>query len=316
MHPNYSHFVIIEKTLTFLEQFITNKNNNQIIESLNFQKRLIIKNKKILYENMLNASIILEIDIVNSNLNDITQLCELNFVNLEKLYLLENSISNIEPLLRAKFKKLKHLGLGSNKIGDENIPYLCKMKFDQLEELNLYSNNLTDCSIFDLQNLPSLKIFYIGNNKINWGTRNFIDRKYNFKSLTSIGLTCGIFDDNSIKYINSFNLSNLKIIYLSKCDFHSLDFVKYLELPCVEEFYINITFINEFYPLIKYENLKIIEMRENFIESIDKLESFIKKLPKLIIFNIVKNNINMNLEKNKKIMDSVKKIRINLDIII
>ena len=134
--------------------------------------------------------------------------------------------------------------------------------------------------------------------------------------MKTIGLTCGIFDDNTIKYINNFDFSNLKIIYLSKCNFHSLDFIKYLELPCIEELYINITFIKEFYPLIKYGNLKIIEMRENFIENIDKLESFIKNLPKLMQFNILKNNINMNLNKNKKIMKVVKNIRISLDIII
>ena len=57
-------------------------------------------------------------------------------------------------------------------------------------------------------------------------------------------------------------------------------------------------------------------MRENFIENIDKLESFIENLPKLMQFNILKNNINMNLDKNEKIMKVVKNIRINLDIII
>ena len=318
LHPNYSHFIIIEKALRFLEEFISNKNNNKIIESLNFQKRLIIKYKKILYENMINANIIIEIDIKNSNINDITQICELDFINLEKLYLSENSISNVEPLLRAKFKKIRNLGFSRNKIGNENIPYFLEMKFEQLEELNLYSNNLTDSKIFNLQNnqnLPNLKIFYMGNNRIDWARKNSFDLKYNFKSLTVIGLTCGIFDKYTIKNINSFDFSKLKIIYLSKCDFDSLDFVKYLELPFIEEFYLNITFIKEFYPLIKYKNLKIIEMRENFIENIDELELFIQKLPKLKQFNILKNNINMNLEKNKKIMKDVKNIRINLDII-
>ena len=319
LYPNYSHFVIIEKALTFLEQFISNKNNNEIIESLNFQRILVINNKKMLYENMINANIIIEIDIKNSNLNDITQLCELDLVNLEKLYLSENSISNVEPLLRAKFKKLKHLDFGRNKIDDENISYLLEMQFDQLEEINLYSNSLTDVKIFELQNnqnLPKLKTFYIGNNKIDWAKRNSIGLKYNFKKLTTIGLTCGLFDDYTIKNINSFNLSSLKIIYLSKCDFHSLYFVEFLELPLVEEFYINISFINEFFPLNKYKSLKIIEMRENFIENIDKLEEFINSLPNLIQFNILENNINMNLEKNKNIIEAANNIRINLDIMI
>ena len=57
-------------------------------------------------------------------------------------------------------------------------------------------------------------------------------------------------------------------------------------------------------------------MRENFIENIDNLELFIKNLPNLRQFNLLKNNINMNLDKNKKIMKAIKNIRINLDIII
>jgi hypothetical protein len=129
LYPNYSHFVIIEEAFKFLENFISNNKNNQIINSFDLQRSLRINNKKILYENMKNPEIIIEITIVNNNLYDITKLCELNLVNLEKLYLLENSITNIEPLLRAKFKKVKYLGFGRNKIGDENVPYLLEMKF-------------------------------------------------------------------------------------------------------------------------------------------------------------------------------------------
>jgi len=316
-YPNYSHFVIIEEAYKFLEHFISNKKNNQIINSLDFQKRLIIHNKKILYENMKTPEIIIEIDIVNSNLYDISKLCDSNLVNLEKLYLLENSISNIKPLLRAKFKKIKNLGFGRNKIGDENVPYLLEMKFEQLEELNLYSNNLTDCKIFNLQNsqnLPNLKIFYIGNNLIDWAKRNINDRIYNFKNLITIGLTSGVFDEKTIENIYSFDFSNLKIIYLSRCDIYSLDFVDKLELPCIEEIYINTTFIKEFYPLSKYKNLKIIVMRDNNIENIDKLKQFIEELKELKLFNIKGNNIDM--DKNKEILESVKKIRNNLDIII
>jgi len=316
-YPNYSHFVIIEEAYKFLENFISNKKNNQIINSLDFQKRLIIHNKKILYENMKNPEIIIEINIVNSNLYDISKLCDSNLVNLEKLYLLENSISNIKPLLRAKFKKIKILGFGRNKIGDENVPYLLEMKFEQLEELNLYSNNLTDCKIFNLQNsqnLPNLKVFYIGNNIIDWTKRNINDRTYNFKNLITIGLTSGIFDENTIENINSFEFSNLKIIYLSRCDIYSLDFVEKLELPCIEEFYINTTFIKEFDPLNKYKKLKIIEMRDNYIENIDNLESFIEELIELKLFNLKGNNVDK--EENKKILESVKKTRNNLDIII
>jgi len=76
------------------------------------------------------------------------------------------------------------------------------MKSEQLEEINLYSNSSTDAKIFELRNshnLPNLKTFYIGNNKIDWTKGNFIDLKYNFKNWTTIGLTCGLFDVIQLK---------------------------------------------------------------------------------------------------------------------
>ena len=165
------------------------------------------------------------------------------------------------------------------------------------------------------QNLPNLKIFILGNNRIDWEKRNSSFLRYNFNTLRTIDLSGGIFDDITIKYINSFDFSNLKMIYLSRCDIYSLDFVRNLKLPCIEEFYLNDTFVNEFCPLKKYKELKIIEMRNNSIKNIDDLKSFFEVLPNLKQFNIKGNNIDMNLEKNKAIIEFVKNIRNNLDII-
>ena len=55
-------------------------------------------------------------------------------------------------------------------------------------------------------------------------------------------------------------------------------------------------------------------MKDSYVENIDKLESFIEELPELKQFNIKANNVDM--EKNKAIMESVNKKRNNLDIII
>ena len=171
--------------------------------------------------------------------------------------------------------------------------------------------------------MPNLKIFYLGNNRINWNKSTDkkditdVNIKYNFKNLITIGLTGGIFNEKTIGNISSFDFSNLKIIYLSRCDIKSLKFVDNLELPCVKEFYLNISFINEFYPLIKYNNLEIINMRNNSIKSIDKLKAFIEKLPKLKVFNIKGNDIKKNVEENEEeIIKSIKNIRSNLDITI
>ena len=57
-------------------------------------------------------------------------------------------------------------------------------------------------------------------------------------------------------------------------------------------------------------------MRNNSIKNINKLKSFFEELPKLKQFNIKGNNIDMHLEENEAIMESVKNFIANLDIII
>ena len=270
-------------------------------------KQIKINSKKILLENINNAEIIVEIDIYRSNLNDITELCKLNLINLKKLYLFENCITNIKPLINVKFKYLEKLNLGSNKLGNDSIPILYELKFEKLIELNLYLNNFTDSNIFKFKNnkdcLPKLEIFYIGSNLIDWNINNTQNEiKYDLSSLTTIGLTNGIFYIESIFYIKRFIFTNLEILFLSRNNFKSLAFVEKLELPNIMQFSIHTSYINEFYPLIKYKTLKVINMKENCISKIDKLKQFVEQLTMLKELDIRGNNIDINDEKNKEII--------------
>ena len=83
---------------------------------------------------MDNVNSIIEININRNNLNDISELCKLDLINLEKLILRENCISDIKPLINAKFKNIKVIDLELNKIGDDNIPHLSKLKYENLNE--------------------------------------------------------------------------------------------------------------------------------------------------------------------------------------
>ena len=267
-YPNYSHFKIFQNALTFFKTFFSNINNNKIIESLEIEKKLIITYKKALDENMNNIHSIIEINIDRSNFNDISELCKLDLINLEKLLLPDNCISDIKPLINAKFKNIKLLVLYRNKIGNDSIPHLFKLKFEKLEEFNLYSNNITDPSIFEFknreneENLPNLKVFYLGNNKIDWKLQKDKINNYNFNKLKSIGLTCGLFDEISISYLQYFNFNNLEKLYLSRNNIYSLSFVENLAMPNIKEFYINTAFIKEFDQLKKYKTLEMIGLRE------------------------------------------------------
>ena len=279
---------------------------------------MIITYEKLLFQNINNVHSIIEINIKRNNFNDISELCKLDLINLEKLILPQNSISDIKPLINAKFKNIKVIYLNLNKIGDDNIPHLFKLKFEKLEEFNLYYNNFTDHSIFEFKtgenenNLPNLKVLFLGNNKIDWNLKkDKINNNYHFNNLKTIGISCGLFDEKSISYITNFNFYNLEILFLSRNNIHSLSFIKNLELPNIKEFYINNLYIKEFYPLVKYKTLEKIYLRENLIKNIDNLESFIKELPKLIEIDLERNDIDMNEEKNNKILDSIIKNKNN-----
>ena len=279
LHPNYVHFTIIYKTKEFIDKYLVNK--SIIIESLEFKKEIKINSRKILLENLNNPEIIVEIDIYKSYLNDLTELCNVKMNNLTKLYLFENEIKNIKPLLKAQFKNLEKLNLGANKLGNENIPYLFELPFKKLTELNLYLNNFTDHNIFKIKNnkknLPYLETLYIGSNLIDWNLNNYnkieqINIKYDLSSVKIIGLTNGIFDAKSLYNIENFIFTNLEIIYLGRNSFNSLSFTVNLELPSIKEFSMVISYNTEFYPLIKYKTLEIVELIENYISKIDKLK--------------------------------------------
>ena len=310
-YPNYSHFKIFENALTFFKIFFSNAENNKIIESLGIEKKLIVTYKNSLFQNISNVHSIIEINIKRNNFNDISELCKLDLINLEKLILCENCISDIKPLINANFKNIKFIDLELNKIGDDNIPHLSKLKYENLNEFNLYLNNFTDPSIFEFineKNLPNLKVLFLGNNKIDWNLqKNKINNNYHFNNLKTIGLSCGLFDKTSISYLKNFNFENLEILFISRNNIGSLSFVETLELPNIKDLYINNLDIEEFYPLVKYKTLEKIYLRENYIRNIDKLELFIKELPKLILIDLERNDIDIKEEKNKKIIDSILK---------
>ena len=315
MSWTFKFFMLFQNAIIFFKKFFSNVENNKTIDNLGIQKNLILTYKKSLFQNMDNVNSIIEININRNNLNDISELCKFDLINLEKLILRENCISDINPLIDAKFKNIKVIDLELNKIGDDNIPHLSKLKYENLNEFNLYLNNFTDPLIFEFKNeknLPNLEVLFLGNNKIDWNLqKNKNNNNYHFNKLKTIGLSCGLFDEISISHLNNFKFYNLEKIYLSRNNIGSLSFVKTLELPNIKEFYVNNLDIKEYYPLVKYKTLEKIEIRENFIRNIDNLESFIKELPKLIEIDLERNDIDMNEEKNKKIIDSIIKNKNN-----
>ena len=323
-YPNYSHIVFFRDARKFFHDFISNENNNQIIEDYKLKKEIKVTNKnQLLLDNNINPEIIGEIDISRSflNSNDIKKICEFNLINLRILRLHENCIQNIEPLKHAKFKDLESLDLSHNKLRDNSIPILSQLQFNKLKELNLYLNDITDSNIFQFNNekcMPNLETFYIGSNIINWDINNNKDKKikYDLSSLKLIGLTNGIFDKKTVSlYIGRFIFTNLEILYINRNDFISLEFVKDLDLPSIKRFHMHNSLIKDYSPLVKYKNLEKIELRENLINNIDNLRQFCDNFKYLKELNLKDNKIDNN-EKNKKIIELIEKEKQKLNIII
>ncbi len=303
-YTNNSHFIIISN----FRQFLEDKNKNKS-KDLELQKQITISNLLNLGNHLQKEpESIIEINIENNNYHDITPLCRANLVCLKILKLKGNNISNIEPLLYAKFKSITELYLPDNKIGDDNIKYFCQLDFDQLYYINLYCNFLTDYNFFRItnnKNLPKLSKLYVGLNKFN---NSEIDIKFDSYKMKEIGFTGGIFNDESIHIIHNFSFDNLEILFLHSNNLSSLSFIDKLELPKIIEFWINANHIKEYYPLTKYKTLEKIIIRKNFIDNIDDLVPFVKSFNNLITLDIRENNFDLNDSKNESIILEVKKI--------
>ena len=269
--PNYNHIFIIKQC----NKFINNENkNNSNSDQINQNKKFIfIKNQRELEENFNNAEIIKTIAINSSNPNiiEFMNILILDLINLTELDLGTNNIKSIEALANKKLENLEFLNLAVNDIDDSNIKYFFNLEFPKLKDFNLFQNKLTDPEIFKLKNdqnkFKELKIFFIGNNKFEFKEKNGND-KYNFSSLSEIGISKNCFNQESIKYIQCFTFTNLTIIYLSVNNLDKFNFIDKLELPLIKEFYLNNNNLNEYFPLSKYKTLERIEMKNNNINDI------------------------------------------------
>ena len=308
----YSHFSIISNLYQFLEKL--NKNNNNDIQALELKEEIHINNMNNL--NLINnkAELVTSINLNNCNIFDIKIFCEANLFNLKNLNLSNNCISSIKLLSSSKFKNIESLDFSVNKIGDDNIKYFSQLEFKNLNFLNLYKNNFTDFKLFELcnnKNLKSLKKLYVGSNQFK---NSEVNTTFDSSKIEEIGLSIGVFNDETIHFIHKFKFNNLQILYLQTNNLSSLSFIDNLELPNIKEIWIKNNKLDEFYPLSKYKTLNFINLRGNCIKNIDNLNSFIDEFKQLKEIDIKDNNIDFNDKKNENIISEIqskKKIKIN-----
>ena len=230
------------------------------------------------------------------NIKDLNDIKFGELINLTDLDLSHNDITCIEPLSKYKLPNLKVLNLTVNLIDDSNKEYFYKFDFPELTDLNLFENKLTDYEIFKLnnnKNMPKLNLVFIGGNNFQF-PKTPINKKeltFDFSSVTEMGFSKSVFDQNSIMFLPCFDFQRLEIIYLQGNNLNSLNFVKDLELPSIKEIWLGNNQLTEFEPLKKFKTLEVIEMKNNKVSDIEELDTFIKYLPKIKRINLIGNCI-------------------------
>ena len=146
---------------------------------------------------------VIELNLSENFIQDISPLLKMNYTNLKKLNLSKNRIENINIFDKLNVNNLEELNLSSNKIKD--VSSLSKLKLDNLTQINLYSNKISDISSFEFMNCPNLRIIDISNNDIIDIT---VFERMNFPQLNQIACSNNYFNHELIK--NNDIISNLR----------------------------------------------------------------------------------------------------------
>ena len=217
--------------------------------------------------------------------------------NLKELHLKQISMKSLEPLIKCKFFNLVILDLENNYIDDEeqNLKIFSqfKHKFPKIEELNLKKNNLTNYEFFEaIQTLNNLNKLNVSTNAF---TQRYYKKKYIFPNIEEMILSNGVFNNESIKNIQYFEIKNIKKIDLSSNNLKSLSFLNEVQWPEINTIFLNSNSLESIKELSNFQNLVLIEVKNNPIIDIKEAEEIAKtKISIKIILNITNNIINSN----------------------
>ena len=235
-----------------------------------------------------------------------------------KLFLGGNNLTSIKYLAKASIKNnflvdLKHLDIGRNILGDNNIKYICELNCNKLEKLYLYSNNFTDYSIFNKisEKFKNLKGFYIGFNRFDKSTINKLTI-CEFPKLEAIGLNYAFNEDNYEK-LSLLNMKNIKYLYIQYNGISSLKFLFNMGLMNLVELHLNSNNLNEIDLEEIFNNFKMIKglyIENNILTNIINLDALKNKdnFSELFIQN---NKLDSEMKnKIKQLINEVKNIKI------
>ena len=268
-----------------------NKKYNIDIKNLYIQK-LFIGNKIIGDEGFNHLSKIYfkelkEFRIGSNNITNIKPLLQARFENLEKLYLDNNKIFDISVLEKVKLKGLQELYLSHNYI--KNINALEKAQFIKLKKLNLSYNQISNINVLEKVNFKKLKELNLGGNQI---TDLRVFSKVNFEKLEVLCL-----GNNNISDINIFKdvkFKELKELFLYENEITDINILEYVDFKKLETLSFGINKIKDIKVLNKvhFEELKVLGFSKNLITDVGVLREI--NFPKIKKLSLDNNRVDKN----------------------
>ena len=324
--PNYNVYKSINNIHNFIQKKINNEHNqinniNNIKQNICSEKN-IFKLIKVRHPDELKKTndLIYSINFNINNFNNLNKFTELfnnkELTYLKYLYLSDCHISDVKPLLYLNIPNLVELDLSLNFINDEYIYIFEHKKFHNLKLLNLFGNHFHNAKLFQcFKKYKQLEELMLGQNETNKSLIDIKNIDVKFEITTKeIGLTRGVFSNDSINSISHFIFHNLEILYLSGNNICSLDFVKYLKNVNLKELWLTSNLITDFMPLIQLRTLEKILLNKNPISNMSNLKKFTEELHHLNLIDFRDTKIDINDKYNVFIRKQVeKKIKLKFE---
>ena len=316
----YNTYKNIENLVKFTseeEKKVKNQEySGKVVETKKYIKIRHLRDLKYIIENNVDQINNIESIIIQSqNFYDLKIFeTKKSFDSLQVLDLKNNNISDISALSSKAFPRLISLSFSINRLSDDSlkkIHNLCE-GIKSLQDLILSRNNFTKYELLKGWNkYKNLKKLYIGINRIHPDYKNMKDDSelFDFSNIEELGLTKGIFSEESIGLISKFKLDNVKILYLSGNNLSSLKFINNLNCENLEDIWLEGNNFTDFYCLNKFKKLRIINLTANQIEDISKLENFLKELTDMEKIILYQNKFDLNITRNYDCIEKAKEIK-------
>ena len=278
--------------IVYFEDNVKCKDNNYNVNGNNLSDNIINENIFKLSHNFNNIKI-LNLTFKNISYIDMDIFEEVNFENLEKLYLDNNKISDINFLEKVRFAELKELYLNSNNIS--NIDILEKVNIPNLERLDLSCNKILNIDVFEKVNFTKLKILSFHKNKL---TNIDKIKLANLENLETLALSFN--EGIDITPLKDVKFKNLNYLFIADINLKAIDILCSYSFKHLKILPLGGNNISNIKPLSKvdFKELESLFLFDNNISNIEVLAEV--DFPQLKNLNLASNNIT-NIEVLKKV---------------